>query len=142
MRVRREILVFLKVLRVAISSPVNLITGAIVAEIFVMIATAPMPSMVYIGDKPREALVVATVLFMSLFGLYLLIRMAVAIFGNGVRRYFLPAHFGLCSCRSLLVLPPTTVTVIGTKRRSTRLRLSYTIWKRNAYLAPASIYLN
>jgi hypothetical protein len=38
--------------------------------------------MVIIGDKPREALAVAAILFMPLFGLYLLIRLAVAIFGK------------------------------------------------------------
>jgi hypothetical protein len=105
MRVRREILVFLKVLRVAISSPVNLITCAIVAGIFVMIATAPMPSMVYIGNKPREALAVVAILFMPLFGLYLLIRLAVAIFGK-----WRDALFFACALWALLM--PIVIGVI------------------------------
>ncbi len=82
MRIKREIRIFLRVLRVAISSPMNLITCAIVAGIFFMIATAPMPSKVYVGDKLREALAAAIILFIPLFGLYLLIRSAVAIFGK------------------------------------------------------------
>jgi hypothetical protein len=109
MRVEREIRVFLKVLRVAISSPVNLITCAIVAAIFVLIATAPKPSMAIIGDKPREALVVAAILFMPLFGLYLLIRLAVAAFGK--RR---DALFFACALWALLM--PIVIGVIAGTR--------------------------
>jgi hypothetical protein len=109
MRVEREIRVFLKVLRVAISSPVNLITCAIVAAIFVMIATAPKPSMVIIGDKPREALVAAAILFMPLFGLYLLIRLAVAIFGK-----WRDALFFACALWALLM--PIVIGVIAGTR--------------------------
>jgi hypothetical protein len=113
MHVRREILLFLKVLRVAISRPVNLITCAIVAGIFVMIATAPMPSLVYIGNKPREALALAGLLFISLFGLYLLIRLAVAIFGK-----WREALFFACALWALLM--PIVIGVITNNRWSYR----------------------
>jgi hypothetical protein len=113
MRVRREILVFLKVLRIAISSPVNLITCAIVAGIFVMIATAPMPSMVYVGDKPREALAVAAILLIPLFGLYLLIRLAVAIF-----RKWREALFFACALWALLM--PIVIGIVANNRYSYR----------------------
>ena len=109
MRVRREILILLKVLRVAISSPVNLITCAMVAAIFVMIATAPKPSMVIIGDKPREALVVAAILFMPLFGLYLLIRLAIAMFGR-----WRDALFFACALWALL-MPIVMGVIAGTR---------------------------
>jgi hypothetical protein len=109
MYVRREILVFLKVLRVAISSPVNLITCAIIAAIFVMIATAPKPSMVLVGDKPREALAVAALVFMPLFGLYLLIRFAVAIFSK-----WRDALFFACALWALIM--PMVVGIITNNR--------------------------
>lgn len=109
MRVRREILVLVKVLRVASSSPVNVITCAMVAGMFVMIATAPRPSMVYIGDKPREALALVGILFIPLFGLYLLIRMAVAIFGK--RR---EAFFFACALWALVM--PAVIWVIAEGR--------------------------
>jgi hypothetical protein len=109
MRVRREILFFLKVLRVAISSPVNLITCAIVAGMFVMIATAPMPSMVYVGDKRREALAVAAILLIPLFGLYLLIRSAVAIFGK-----WREALFFACALWALLM--PIVIAIVANSR--------------------------
>src|SRR5262249_35860779 len=109
MRVRREILVFLNVLRVAISSPVNLITCAIVAGIFVMIVTVPKPSMIYVGDRPREALAVAAILFMPLFGLYLLIRSGVAIFGK-----WREALFFACPLWALLM--PIIIGVITNNR--------------------------
>src|SRR5882672_1198293 len=82
MRIRSEILIFVKVLRIAISSPVNLIILALVVEMFVMIAMAPKPSLVYMGDKPREAFIAITILSLAFFGLYLLVRLAVAIFSK------------------------------------------------------------
>jgi hypothetical protein len=110
MRVRREILVLLKVLRVAISGPVNLITCAIVAGMFVMIATAPMPSMVYVGDKPREALAMAAILFIPLFGLYLLVRLAVGIFSKRRREAF----FLACALWALLM--PVAIGIVTNNR--------------------------
>jgi hypothetical protein len=109
MRVRREFLVLLKVLRVAIASPVNLITCAIVAGMFVMIAMAPKPSMVYIGDKPREALALVGILFIPLFGLYLLIRLAVAIFGKWREAFFF-------ACALWALLMPIVIWVIAASR--------------------------
>jgi hypothetical protein len=109
MRVRREFLVLLKVLRVAISSPVNVITCAMVAGMFVMIATAPKPSMVYIGHKPSEALALVGILFMPLFGLYLLIRVAVAIFGKWREAFFF-------ACALWALVMPAVIWVIAEGR--------------------------
>jgi hypothetical protein len=109
MGMRRELLIFLRVLRAATSSPVNLVTCAIVAAIFVMIATAPKPSMVYISDKPREALAVTVILFILLFGLYLLIRLAVAIFGKWREAYFF-------ACAIWALLMPIIIGVIAEAR--------------------------
>jgi hypothetical protein len=65
--------------------------------------------MVYIGDKPREALAVAIILFMPLFGLYLLIRLAVAIFGK-----WREAVFFACALWALLM--PIAIGVIAETR--------------------------
>jgi hypothetical protein len=47
-----------------------------------MIATAPKPSMLYISDPAFELPMAASLIFTPFFGLYLLIRLAVAIFGK------------------------------------------------------------
>jgi hypothetical protein len=110
MPVKKEILILVRVLRIAISSPVNLITCAIVAGIFFVIATAPKPSLVYVGDKPREALAVAAILFTPLFGLYLLIRLAFGIFGKRRREVL----FFACALWALLM--PIVIGVVTNNR--------------------------
>ncbi len=81
MRVRLEAIFFLKVLRVAISTPINLITCAIIIEVFVIFVTAPKPSTGYFDNNPVAVLLtLATTIFALLFGLYLLIRTAVVFF--------------------------------------------------------------
>lgn len=124
MRMRGEVLLFLRILRVAVSSPANLITCAMVAAIFIMIATAPKPSMLYIGDKLFELLAVASLLFVPLFGLYLLIRLSIAIFGKWQR----PISFGWALWA---LLTPIVIGVLAETRyemtmQSTRLSSSYT----------------
>jgi hypothetical protein len=80
-----------------------------VAAIFIMIATAPKPSMLYIGDKLFELLAVASLLFVPLFGLYLLIRLSIAIFGKWQR----PISFG----RALwALLTPIVIGVLAETR--------------------------
>lgn len=109
MRLRRETLVLLKVLRVASSSPVNLIICAMVAGMFIMIAAAPRPSMVYIGDKPREALALVGILFIPLLGLYVLIRLAIAIFGKWREAFFF-------ACALWALVMPAVIWVIAEGR--------------------------
>ena len=76
-----ELLIFLKVLRVAISSPVNWITCATVLAIFVIIASAPQPSLGYLA-KPRvgDAVTALTLLVVPFFSLYLTTRLIIGIF--------------------------------------------------------------
>src|SRR5262245_38585877 len=104
MCIRNEILIFVRVLRIAISSPVNLIILALVVEVFVMIAMAPKPSLVYMG-MPREGFIAITILSSAFFGLYLLVRLAVAIFSK--RR---EALFFACALWALLT--PIVIGVI------------------------------
>jgi hypothetical protein len=109
MRVRSEFIIFVRVLRIAISSPVNLIVLALVFETFVMIATAPKPSLVYMGDKSQEAFIAITILFSAFFGLWLLVRLAVAIFRK--RRQ---ALFFACALWALLM--PIVIGVLTNNR--------------------------
>jgi hypothetical protein len=109
MRIRNEVLIFVKVLRIASSSPVNLIMLAIVVEMFVMIATAPKPSLVYMGDKPREAFIAITILSLAFFGLYLLVRLALATFSK-----MREALFFACALWALLM--PIVIGVITNNR--------------------------
>jgi hypothetical protein len=80
-----------------------------IAAVFVLIVTAPPPSMVFVGDKPREVLSVVAFLFMPLFGLYLLIRLAVALFGK-----WRDALFFACAVWALLM--PIVIGVFIEKR--------------------------
>jgi tellurite resistance protein TehA-like permease len=109
MRIRSEILIFARVLRIAISSPVNLIVLALVVDMSAMIAMSPKPSLVYMGDKPREAFVAITILSLAFFGLYLLVRLAVAIFRK--RRKAL-----LFACGLWALLIPIVIGVITNHR--------------------------
>jgi len=109
MRIRSEILIFVRVLRIASSSPVNLIILALVFEVFVIIAMAPKPSLVYVGDKPREAFIAITILSLAFFGLCLFVRLAVAIFSKRREAIF----FG---CALWALLMPIVIGVITNNR--------------------------
>jgi len=110
MRIRSEILIFFRVLRIAASSPVNLVILALIGEMFVMIAMAPRPSLVYMGDKPREAFIAITIILLVFFGLYLFVRTAVGLFGK--RRS--EALFFACALWALLM--PIVIGVITNNR--------------------------
>jgi hypothetical protein len=106
MTLRREFLIFLNVLRLAATRPVNLITCALVAGIFIMIATAPKPSLVIMQeDKLRVWLIVLIILWLLFFGLYLLVRFAIALLGR--RR-----NAVLFGCAVWAALMPVIVAVI------------------------------
>ena len=105
MTLRREFLIFLNVLRIATTRPVNLITCALVAGIFILIATAPKPSLVVMGDQLHESLLVITILWLPFFGLYLLVRFAIALFGRRRNAVF----FGCAAWTSLM---PMIIAVI------------------------------
>jgi hypothetical protein len=109
MRFKREVLYFLKTLRVAVSSPVNLVICAIITGLYFMVATAPKPSMIYSGDKSREALALTVILFMPSLGLYIPARLAIAFFGS--RR---DAYFYACALWALLM--PVVVGAVANGR--------------------------
>jgi hypothetical protein len=106
---RREIRILLKALRVAASSPLNFVTLAIVAEVFFIIAMAPKPSMVYLGNKPSEILVVITIFLSLFFGLYLLLRIALIVFSK-------PRAALFCACALWALLMPVIIGFVADRR--------------------------
>jgi hypothetical protein len=107
MRIRGELLIFLKVLRAATSSPVNWITCAIAIAIFV-IATTP-PPLDYAGMKAEAGFIAFGALLLPFFVLYLTARLIIAIFGRRRQAIFFASAL-------LALLTPIVIGVVATVR--------------------------
>ena len=105
MQIKGELLIFLKVLRAATSSPVNWITCAIVIATFVLIATAP-PPLDYAGTKAEAGFIAFGTLLLPFFVLYLIARVIIAIFGRRRQAIFFASAL-------LALLTPIVIGVVA-----------------------------